>query len=261
MTRPGYFVPVDRFGINKSYDNSVWSRASFEKTPDTLFEAAIFGETDHMNGVSANVMFGQPVKVGTGVVDLVTKEPPVPKPTHTPRDWTPGAWKVDFRGDPIRLAPTNKKTTRVHWGDDEALGVAVCAVIRRQRHRLCSNHTTTSATTPHRFTLYAHRSPLYTHTTPTHSSLFAPHSAHHTIHTTDPYCRQLQPNSSRSITEHTVTFRNPTEHTRHAATPVHLRPFFIGHNHRHHSAPPVGHNNTTQTRRGHVVGEPPDTKR
>jgi len=74
MTRPGYFISVDRHGINKSEDNSIISRASFEKTPETLLEAAVFGLSDNMEGLSANVIFGQPIKLGTNKCELIAKE-------------------------------------------------------------------------------------------------------------------------------------------------------------------------------------------
>ena len=71
MTRPGYIVSVNRFGINKSPDYSITNRASFEKTPDTFLEAAMFGKKDSMKGVSGRVMFGQSIKLGTGMVQVV----------------------------------------------------------------------------------------------------------------------------------------------------------------------------------------------
>ena len=75
MTRPGYFISVDRHGINKSNDNSIISRASFEKSPETLIEAAVFGMKDNMQGLSGAVIFGQPIKIGTNKSELLVKEP------------------------------------------------------------------------------------------------------------------------------------------------------------------------------------------
>ena len=74
MTRSGFIVSIDRHGINKNKDISILSRASFEKTPETLIEAAVFGIRDNMKGVSGCVMFGQPVKIGTGSVKLHAME-------------------------------------------------------------------------------------------------------------------------------------------------------------------------------------------
>ena len=75
MTHAGHIVAVHRHGINKNPDNSVLSRASFEMTAETLFEAAVFGTRDNMRGVSANIIFGQPApRVGTGVVGVIPVE-------------------------------------------------------------------------------------------------------------------------------------------------------------------------------------------
>jgi DNA-directed RNA polymerase II subunit RPB1 len=93
MCRPGYFVSVTRHGINKSEDNSILSRASFEKTPSCLFEAAVFGLNDNMEGVSANVMFGQPLKMGTGFIDLEPVEKPnINEPITKSAYYSPGIW-------------------------------------------------------------------------------------------------------------------------------------------------------------------------
>jgi DNA-directed RNA polymerase beta' subunit len=39
-----------------------------------LAKAAIFGELDKLNGVSSNIMFGQEVPCGTGMVDVLFDE-------------------------------------------------------------------------------------------------------------------------------------------------------------------------------------------
>ncbi len=38
---------------------------------DNLLEAAIYGEKDELRGVTENVIVGQPIKLGTGAVELV----------------------------------------------------------------------------------------------------------------------------------------------------------------------------------------------
>ncbi len=96
MTRRGYIVSVNRFGINKSPDYSVTNSASFEKTPDTFIEAAVFGKKDSMKGVSGCVMFGQSIQIGTGMVEVQTREQQnmlsdVPKPA-TPATYVPAMW-------------------------------------------------------------------------------------------------------------------------------------------------------------------------
>jgi DNA-directed RNA polymerase II subunit RPB1 len=69
MTSTGSINSVDRHGMNKS-DNDPLSRASFEKTVEQMLIAAVYGETDHMKGVSSRIMAGCVIKGGTGYCDL-----------------------------------------------------------------------------------------------------------------------------------------------------------------------------------------------
>jgi DNA-directed RNA polymerase II subunit RPB1 len=64
MFNLGLPVSVDRHGVNKS-DSGPLHRASFEETVRHFFNASISAETDHLDGVSGNVMFGQLVPTGT----------------------------------------------------------------------------------------------------------------------------------------------------------------------------------------------------
>ena len=70
MTNGGQLISIDRHGMNKS-DNDPLSKASFEKTVDQLLAAAVFGETDHMKGISSRIMAGMVIKGGTGLCDLL----------------------------------------------------------------------------------------------------------------------------------------------------------------------------------------------
>lgn len=70
MTFNGYLTSIDRHGMNKS-DVGPLSRASFEKTVDQLETAAVFGEIDHMNGVSSRIMAGLVIKGGTGLCNVI----------------------------------------------------------------------------------------------------------------------------------------------------------------------------------------------
>ena len=65
MTCKGYLLSVDRHGINRS-DIGPLAKCSFEETADILIKAGVFGETDRINGVSANIMLGQIANCGTG---------------------------------------------------------------------------------------------------------------------------------------------------------------------------------------------------
>jgi DNA-directed RNA polymerase beta' subunit len=69
MTATGQLNSIDRHGMNKS-DNDPLARASFEKTVEQLVTAAVYGETDHMRGVSSRIMAGAVIKGGTGYCDL-----------------------------------------------------------------------------------------------------------------------------------------------------------------------------------------------
>ena len=69
MTSTGSINSVDRHGMNKS-DSDPLSRASFEKTVEQLLTAAVYGETDHMKGVSSRIMIGAVAKGGTGFPEL-----------------------------------------------------------------------------------------------------------------------------------------------------------------------------------------------
>ena len=87
MTNAGRLMSVDRYGINKK-DIGPLAKASFEETEKILLRAAIFGETDPVTGVSANIMTGQVIRGGTAFSQILLDEsallrlqeglPPVP---------------------------------------------------------------------------------------------------------------------------------------------------------------------------------------
>lgn len=70
MTHSGRLMSINRFGINR-VDDGPLSRASFEETIDQLRDAAQFNEHDNMKGSSANIMFGQVGRYGTGYTDVI----------------------------------------------------------------------------------------------------------------------------------------------------------------------------------------------
>jgi len=47
----------------------------FEKTSDHLFDAAYYGQTDTINGVSESIIMGIPINLGTGFFKLIYKYP------------------------------------------------------------------------------------------------------------------------------------------------------------------------------------------
>lgn len=69
MTYKGEVLGITRFGIAKMKD-SVLHTASFEKTADHLFDAAIHGRVDEVTGVSESIIMGIPMPTGTGLFKL-----------------------------------------------------------------------------------------------------------------------------------------------------------------------------------------------
>lgn len=91
MTSKGEVLGITRFGISKMKD-SVLSIASFEKTTDHLFEAALYSKKDGIVGVSEQIIMvsfyfiekeklvliclvsqGLPMSIGTGLFKLIQK--------------------------------------------------------------------------------------------------------------------------------------------------------------------------------------------
>ncbi len=69
MTATGGVQQVGRHGISGK-KSSVLARAAFEITVPNLVDAAIRGEVDPLKGVTENVIVGQSIPIGTGLVDL-----------------------------------------------------------------------------------------------------------------------------------------------------------------------------------------------
>ncbi len=74
MTYRGTLMQIDRHGINRSPDNGVIAKASFEEVMDVFVKASTFSEFDKMNGMSANIMFGQVAPCGTNAFDIIFDE-------------------------------------------------------------------------------------------------------------------------------------------------------------------------------------------
>ena len=72
MTMEGEVKSIGRHGLAGG-KVSVLARAAFEVTVDNLLEAAMHGETDELKGVTENVIVGQPIKLGTGAIELVAR--------------------------------------------------------------------------------------------------------------------------------------------------------------------------------------------
>jgi DNA-directed RNA polymerase subunit A" len=72
MTFSGEVKGIVRTGITKG-KASPFARAAFEETTKHLLEATFKGEKENLTGVVENLIVGQPVKVGTGIVELLMK--------------------------------------------------------------------------------------------------------------------------------------------------------------------------------------------
>jgi DNA-directed RNA polymerase II subunit RPB1 len=69
MTYKGDIMAITRHGINKANTGPLM-KCSFEETVDVLTEAAVFSESDHLKGVTENIVVGKMSNVGTGNIDL-----------------------------------------------------------------------------------------------------------------------------------------------------------------------------------------------
>ncbi|HHH84069.1 MAG TPA: DNA-directed RNA polymerase subunit A'' [Thermoplasmatales archaeon] len=69
MTADGTVRPIGRQGVSGE-KSSVIARAAFEITVNHLLKAAKRGEVDELRGVAENIIVGQPIKLGTGSVEL-----------------------------------------------------------------------------------------------------------------------------------------------------------------------------------------------
>nr|WP_321497613.1 DNA-directed RNA polymerase subunit A'' [uncultured Methanolobus sp.] len=72
MCCDGEVKQIGRHGISGE-KASVFARAAFEVTVNHLLDAGMRGDRDELNGVTENIIVGQPIKLGTGDVHLITK--------------------------------------------------------------------------------------------------------------------------------------------------------------------------------------------
>lgn len=73
MTLNGSVKGIVRTGITRG-KASPFARAAFEETVKHLLDASFKGEREELQGVVENIIVGQPIRVGTGIVELVTKK-------------------------------------------------------------------------------------------------------------------------------------------------------------------------------------------
>lgn len=70
MSFKGEILGITRFGVSKMRE-SVLMLASFEKTTDHLFDAAVHGRSDEIVGVSECIIMGIPIPIGTGLPNML----------------------------------------------------------------------------------------------------------------------------------------------------------------------------------------------
>lgn len=87
MTSDGEVKQIGRHGISGE-KASVFARAAFEVTVNHLLDAGMRGNVDELQGVTENVIVGQPIKMGTGDIRLVAKtvDPHDPKLAKPPEE-------------------------------------------------------------------------------------------------------------------------------------------------------------------------------
>ncbi|WNY25107.1 DNA-directed RNA polymerase subunit A'' [Methanolapillus millepedarum] len=73
MTSDGEVKQIGRHGISGE-KASVFARAAFEVTVNHLLDAGMRGNVDDLAGVTENVIVGQPIKMGTGDIRLVSRK-------------------------------------------------------------------------------------------------------------------------------------------------------------------------------------------
>jgi len=72
MTKNGELSSIGRHGLSGG-KSSILAKAAFEVTTTHLFDAGKSGAEDYLGGVTENVIVGQPIPMGTGIVKLVMK--------------------------------------------------------------------------------------------------------------------------------------------------------------------------------------------
>lgn len=72
MTSGGSIKSIGRHGLVGSKE-SVFAKAAFEETVKHLINAAAFGQSDYMRGVTENILIGKQIPLGTGSVRLAIK--------------------------------------------------------------------------------------------------------------------------------------------------------------------------------------------
>lgn len=79
MTFSGSISSITRYTL-KNDDSGPMGKASFEETMDNFLNAAIQGEHEPTNGISASIICGKQALIGTGMTNVVIDIPHLPAP-------------------------------------------------------------------------------------------------------------------------------------------------------------------------------------
>jgi DNA-directed RNA polymerase beta' subunit len=116
MCHKGRLMSVDRYGINKN-DIGPLAKMSFEQTEDIALRAAQFGERDPVQGVSAKVMLGAPIRAGTAFTDLLFDEQAAVKlAKSTPEQIVKPVRKLVITSDEMNVVTYGDDTDRGECG-------------------------------------------------------------------------------------------------------------------------------------------------
>ncbi|MDY0266538.1 MAG: DNA-directed RNA polymerase subunit A'' [Methanimicrococcus sp.] len=125
MTSDGEVKQIGRHGISGE-KASVFARAAFEVTVNHLLDAGLRGNVDELQGVTENVIVGQPIKMGTGDIRLIAKkiDPQNPNLSKPVKKETVRTRSQKNAADKAELAESQKEAS-----DDNADDVDTAAVV------------------------------------------------------------------------------------------------------------------------------------
>ena len=104
MSYRGTILGITRFGIARMKE-SVLMLASFEKTADHLYEAALRSSRDQIKGVSECIIMGTEIKIGTGLFQLVRPDGNVTSLTAATHQAEQAAIKDNWSNSNLMLGP------------------------------------------------------------------------------------------------------------------------------------------------------------
>jgi DNA-directed RNA polymerase beta' subunit len=78
MTSSGEVLQVGRHGVSGEKASTL-AKAAFEITIPTIVDAAVKGIQDNLKGVAENVIVGQQIPMGTGLIEVYMSMPRMSK--------------------------------------------------------------------------------------------------------------------------------------------------------------------------------------